>query len=80
MIADAVDTVCTLGVALLAWIAVMVLALVLVLHAAVALAAWPCVAAREALSGALAASCALRALDVEPDRYRPPQRPSWVAA
>jgi hypothetical protein len=40
VIADVVDTVCTLGVALLAWIALVVLAATLALHAVVAVVWW----------------------------------------
>ncbi|MET8080058.1 hypothetical protein [Streptomyces sp. NPDC005303] len=80
MIADAVDTVITLGWALCAWILLCAATATLGLYAVVVAVAWPCRTAREAVAGALAASRAVHALDVHRDRYRPSQTPSWAAA
>lgn len=80
MIAEAVDTLIVLGWALLAWIAVAAGVVTLALWT-VAATAWSVVSgACRAVAGALAAERALRALGEQPDRYRPPQRPSWAAA
>ena len=67
MIADAVDTVFTLGWALLAWIVLTAAVAVAAVYAVVVAVAAPVNAAREALSGALAASGALRALRPLPE-------------
>ena len=80
MIGEAVDTAFTLGWALAAWIILTAGVVVLALYAVVAIVAAPVQAARGALSGAVAASRALRALGEQPERYRPPQRPAWAAA
>ena len=40
---------------------------------------WPLAGAWRWLRGSLAASRAARALGEQPERYRPPQRPSWAA-
>lgn len=76
MIAEAVDTARTLAVALLVWIAVLSAVATAVVYAVAAGVWW----AWEAVAGALSASGAVRALRVQPERYRPPQRPSWAAA
>lgn len=80
MIAEAVDTAVTVAWALLAWIAAMAVVGTVVLYA-VAVTVWavPAAACR-AVTGALAASRALRDLGARPERYRPPQRPAWAAA
>ena len=80
MIADAVDTAVTLGWALLVWIVLTAAVAVAAVYAVVVAVAAPVNAAREALSGAVAASAALNALGEQPERYRPPQRPTWAAA
>ena len=41
---------------------------------------WVWRAVRSRVGGALAASRALRAYRVAPERYRPPQQPFWAAA
>lgn len=78
MIADAIDTVFTLGWALLAWIVLTAAAATLALYAVVAVVWAPVHAARKALGAAFAASGAVRALGEQPERYRPIQRPSWA--
>jgi hypothetical protein len=80
VIAEAVDTIITLGWALLAWIALTVAAGMAGLYAVVAVVTVPVRAACRAVSAGLAASRAVRALAVQPHRYRPPQTPSWAAA
>lgn len=87
MIGEAVDTLFTLGWALLAWVLVLAAAGTVVLLAAAvtgALAvrgAWRGLAgAWRAHSGSLAAVRALHALQSAPERYRPPLRPLWVVA
>lgn len=87
MIADAVDTVCTLGVALLAWIAVTVLAATLALHAVVAVVWW---AGRATVRGVKAARAWLYArlshelppggpsVATMPERRSEPHAPSWA--
>ena len=78
MIADAVDTVVTLGWALLAWIILTAAVAVAAVYAVVVAVAAPVNAAREALSGALAASGAVNALR---ERQNTPQAltgPSWA--
>ena len=67
MIADAVDTAITLGWALLVWIVLTAAVAVAAVYAAVVAVATPVSAAREALSGAVAASTALRALRPLPE-------------
>lgn len=83
MIAEAIHTVLTLGWALAVWIVLVSLAAALALHAVIAAVAWPCMAAQEAVSGALAASRALRALPGHRDAHaasQPPSHPvpSWA--
>lgn len=80
MIGEVVDAVLTLGWVLAAWIFVFAAVGVLAVYAAVAVVAVPVHAACAAVSAALAASRALRALGEQPERYRPPQCPSWAAA
>jgi hypothetical protein len=80
VIADAVDTLVTLGWALAAWIVLTAAVAVLGLYAVTVAVTWPCGVAREAVGGALAASRAARALAADRERYRPPQTPSWAAA
>ncbi|MGW7726264.1 hypothetical protein ACWGJ6_23380 [Streptomyces canus] len=80
MIAEAIDALITLSWALLAWIMLLAAVGVAAVYAVVVAVAAPVNAAREALSGALAASGALNALREQPERYRPPQRPAWAAA
>lgn len=76
MISEAVDSATAIAWALLAWIAAFA--------AVVTVAVWSCIgavwAACAAVAGALAASGAVRALGEQPERDRPPQRPSRVAA
>ena len=67
MIADAVDTAVTLGWALLVWIVLTAAVGVAAVYAVVVAVATPVNAAREALSGALAASGALRAVRPLPE-------------
>lgn len=67
MIAEAVDTAFTLGWALLAWIVLTAAVAVAAVYAVVVAVTAPVNAAREALSGALAASGALRALRPLPE-------------
>jgi hypothetical protein len=81
VIAEAVDTATSIGWAIAAWITLTAAAATLALYAVVVTAAWPCRAAAEAVTAALAASRALRALHGQPERYRPPQRrtgPQWA--
>jgi hypothetical protein len=59
---EAVDTVRTLGWALAVWIVLLAITVTLAGFTAIAAVAWPCNAARDALSGALSASRAARAL------------------
>ncbi len=80
MIADAVDTLITLGWALAAWIFLCAVFATLALYAAVAAVAVPVGAACRAVAGALAASEALRTLGEQPERYRPRQQLVWAAA
>jgi len=80
LLVEAIDTVRTLGWALAVWIVLLAITVTLAAYTVVAEVAWPCNAARDALSGALSASRALRALRDRPDRYRPQQRPLWAAA
>ena len=76
MITEAIDTAFTIARALLAWLAI--------LATVVAVGVWAWIGtvwvACEAVTAALAASGAVRALGEQPERYRPPQRPSWAAA
>jgi hypothetical protein len=67
VIADAVDTAVTLGWALLVWIVLTAAVGVAGVYAVVVAVATPVNAAREALSGALAASGAVRALRPLPE-------------
>lgn len=84
MIADAVDTVFTLGWALLVWIVLTAAVAVAAVYAVVVAVAAPVNAAREALSGAVAASGALNALRERPTPYSASQArtaahaPSWA--
>jgi hypothetical protein len=84
VIAEAVDTLRTLGWALAAWIVLLSLAGALALHTALVAAVWPCRTAWEALDAALAASQALRALREHPAPERAsqtrtaPRVPSWA--
>lgn len=80
MIAEAIDTVVTLGWALAVWIVLMAGMGSLALWTVVVTVAVPVNAARRAVAGACAASAALRALGEQPDRYRPSRRPLWAAA
>lgn len=80
MIGEAVDTAVTLGWALAVWVVLLALTAALALHAVVVAVAVPVGAACRAVTAALAASRALRALGEQPERYRPPQRPAWAAA
>lgn len=80
MIAEAVDVLITLGWALLAWIALLSAAVTLLGLATVAAVAVPVQAACRAVAGALAAWDAVRALELQPDRYRLRQVPYWAAA
>ncbi|MFD4547228.1 hypothetical protein [Streptomyces sp. NPDC058466] len=81
MIAEAVDTATSIGWAIAAWIVLTAAAATLALYTVVVTAAWPCRAAAEAVTAALAASRAVRALHGQPDRYRPSQAraaPQWA--
>lgn len=84
MIADAIDTAITLGWALLAWIVLTAAVGVAAVYAVVVAVAAPVNAAREALSGALAASAALRVHLERPDPHNASQArtatraPSWA--
>jgi hypothetical protein len=84
VIADAVDTAFTLGWALAAWIVLTAAAGCAAVYAAAVAVWWPCHAARDAVTGALAASWALRALRSHPEPQRAPQRrtaprpPAWA--
>ena len=80
MIAEAIDTALTLGWALAAWIVLVSLAAALALHTVLVAVAAPVLAACRAVAGALAAWRAVRALELQPDRYRPRQTPLWAAA
>ena len=84
IVAEAFDTLRTLGWTLAAWIVLLSLAGALALHTAVVAAVWPCHTAWEALDAALAASKALRALREHPEPERAsrartaPRVPSWA--
>ena len=81
MIADAIDTATRIGWAIAAWIVLTSAAATLALHTVVVAVAWPPRTAWKAVTGALAASRALRALRAHPHHYRPAQRhtaPSWA--
>jgi hypothetical protein len=81
VIPEAIDTAYSIGWAIVAWIILTAAAATLALYAVVVTAAWPCRAAAEAVTAALAASRALRAFQGQPERYRPPQGrtgPSWA--
>lgn len=78
---EAVDTVRTLGWALLTWIVLMAVVALVVVSAAIATVSWPCEAAWRALSAALAASRALRALPEAQTTLTVAQRrtaPAWA--
>jgi len=78
VIADAVDTAFTLGWALLAWIVLTAAVAVTAVYAVVAAVAAPVNAAREALSGALAASGALNTLREHQNTPQALTSPSWA--
>lgn len=84
MIAEAIDTVFTIGWALLAWIVLTAAVGVAAVYAVVVAVAAPVNAAREALGGALAASNALDALREHPTPCNASQArtaahaPSWA--
>ncbi|MER5750662.1 hypothetical protein [Streptomyces sp. NPDC002088] len=81
MIGEAFDAVITLGWALAVWIVLLALVGALALHAVLVVVAWAPLAAREALTAALAASRALRALPgvrATLKAAQPPSRPSWA--
>ncbi|MFF4834066.1 hypothetical protein [Streptomyces sp. NPDC001315] len=83
MIGEAVDTLRALGWALAVWIVLLALTGALALHAVVVVVAWAPLAAREALSAALAASRALRALPevrAALSAAHARTRPSWAQA
>lgn len=80
MIAEALEAARLVASALAAWIVVGVVAVTVGLYGVVVAVTVPVHAACTAVAGALAAAGALRALGEQPDRYRPPQRPSWAAA
>jgi hypothetical protein len=79
VIAEAIDTVLTLGWALAAWIVLTALAAALALHTVLVAVAWPCMTAQKAVDAALAASRALRALPEHRHAHtasQPPFRPA----
>jgi hypothetical protein len=81
VIAEAIDTAVTLGWALAVWIVLLAIAVTLAAYTVVAAMAWPCNAARDALSGALAASRAARALPEHRDAHAAAYdrtAPSWA--
>lgn len=78
MIGEAFDTAVTLGLALLAWIAIGAAAVTAAGFAVTVMVVGAVRAVWEAVAGAMSASRALRALGSHPDRYAPPQRPSWA--
>lgn len=78
MIAEAIDTLITLGWTLAVWIVLTSAAAVLALYAIAVTVTTPIYVAATAMAQALAASRAARALEARPDRYRPPQRPAWA--
>lgn len=80
MIAEALEAAWMVASALAAWIVAGVVAVTVGLYAVVVVVTVPVHAAWTGVSGALAASRAVRALGEQPGRYRPPQRPSWAAA
>lgn len=80
MIAEAVDAALAVGWALLVWVVLLAGAATAGLCAALAAVAVPVDAACRALTAALAAAGAHRAIGEQPGRYRPPQRPAWAAA
>lgn len=80
LVADAVATLATVWHALLVWIMLGAVVATAGLLGGIATVVWPWITAWERVTGALAASRALRAYRVEPDRYRPPQQPFWAAA
>lgn len=80
MIAEAIDTVVSIGWAIVAWIVLTSAAACLALYTALVAVATPVRAACRALTAALAAWRALNALAEHPDRYKPRQRPLWAAA
>jgi len=78
---EALTTVRTLGWVLIAWLAAVSVAASLAVYAVVVAVAWPCKTARDGLSGALAASRALRALPEHRNAHRATHaraRPSWA--
>ena len=78
---EAVDTIRTLGWALAAWIVLTAITVTLAAYTVIAAVAWPCGAARDALTAALAASRALRALpepQTTPDTPHARPAPSWA--
>jgi hypothetical protein len=78
---EAVDTIRTLGWALIVWIVLMAAVTVLAAYTVIAAVAWPCGAARDALGAALAASRAVRALpepQTAPDIPQARPAPSWA--
>jgi hypothetical protein len=81
LLVEAFDTVRTLGWALAVWIVLLAIATTLAGFTVVAAMAWPCNAARDALSGALAASRAARALPEHRDAHAAAYdrtAPSWA--
>jgi len=81
LLVEAIDTVRTLGWALAVWIVLLAITVTLAAFTAVAAVAWPCTTARDALSGALAASRAVRALPEHQTAHDATQgrvAPSWA--
>jgi hypothetical protein len=84
VIAEAIDTVWTLGWALFVWFVLCAVFATLALYTLAVAVWWPCRAAREGVAGALAASQALRALHVHLGHHRPTDArvahpcPSWA--
>jgi hypothetical protein len=80
VIAEAVDAALLVADALAVWVLVLAVVGTSVVYAVVIAVAVPVHAACTAVTGALAAAGALRALGEQPGPYRPPQRPAWAAA
>lgn len=78
---EAVDTIRALGWALAVWIVLLAVVAGVVLYAVVVTVAWPCNAARDALTAALAASRAARTLPEHQDAHEAAYAhtaPSWA--
>jgi hypothetical protein len=87
VIAEAIDTVLTLGWALAAWIVLVSLAAALALHAVLAIVWWACRTAWRGVAGARSAVQRLKALIPHPEPRKPSRAhtaprsrpaPSWA--